>query len=125
MSGQKGVPGVELLTASLLDLAIESWRFSRLFESVAQKLGAGGLGRYEAQLNWFQGRVEAVLADAGLRIVNVEGQPYDPGMAVKPLNIEEFGSGDALVVDQMLEPIIMGREGLVRTGSVNLRKVKS
>ena len=125
MSEQHDVPGVELLTASLVDLAVESWRFGSVFESVVRKLDAGESGRHSAQLSWFRGRLEAVLAGTGMRIVNVHGQPYDPGMAVTPLNIGEFRPEDALVVDQMLEPIIMGREGVVRTGSVNLRKAKS
>jgi hypothetical protein len=42
-------------------------------------------------------------------------------MAATPLNIEEFDAKDALMVDQMLEPIIMGKDGLVKTGTVTLR----
>ena len=60
-----------------------------------------------------------------MRIVNVESHAFDPGIAATPLNIEEFGSEDVLVVDQMLEPIIMGPDGVVRTGTVTLRKVVS
>jgi hypothetical protein len=63
------------------------------------------------------------LAQSGLRIVNVEGHPFDPGMAATPINIEEFDENDSLMVDQMLEPIIMSNEGLVKTGTVALRKV--
>ena len=57
-------------------------------------------------------------------MVSVEGQYFDPGLAVRPLNIEEFDPEDRLVVDQMLEPIIMGKEGLVKTGTVLLRKAE-
>ena len=69
-------------------------------------------------------KIEESLAEAGLRLVNVEGQPFDPGMAATPLNIEEFEVNDTLIVDQMLEPIIMGKEGLIKTGTVILRKVE-
>ena len=65
-----------------------------------------------------------MLAEAGMRIVNVEGQQFDPGIAATALNIEEFASEDSLIVDQMLEPIIMGPVGVVRTGTVTLRKVE-
>ena len=41
------------------------------------------------------------------------------------MNIEEFDANDALIVDQMIEPIIMGKEGLVKTGTVTLVKVES
>ena len=60
-----------------------------------------------------------------MKLVNVEGHPFDPGMAATPLNIEEFDANDALIVDQMIEPIIMGKEGLVKTGTVTLVKVES
>jgi hypothetical protein len=76
------------------------------------------------RVRWFIKKVEEALEQAELRIVNVEGHPFDPGMAATPLNIEEFGDNDTLMVDQMLEPIIMGKEGLVKTGTVTLRKVE-
>ena len=56
--------------------------------------------------------------------MSVEEHPYDPGMAVTPLNIDEFDSSDRLVVDQMLDPIIMGRNGIMKMGTVTLRKVE-
>jgi hypothetical protein len=45
-------------------------------------------------------------------------------LAATALNLEDFGADDVLIVDQMLEPIIMGKDELVRTGTVILRKVK-
>ena len=69
-------------------------------------------------------KLDESLEQADLHIVNVEGYPFDPGIAATPLNIDEFGSDDALIVDQMLEPIIMGPEGLVRTGTVMLRRLE-
>jgi hypothetical protein len=95
-----------------------------LFEKVLTTLDAGAQGRYRGQLRWFQRKLEESLTEAGLRIANIEGLPFDPGMAATPLNIEEFASGDSLFVDQMLEPIIMGPDGVLRTGTVTLRKVE-
>ena len=125
MSKEDEKPDLEVLTKSLLDVAVESWRFGRVFDRLLPKLDAGEQGRYRGQFRWFQKKLEDSLTDAGMRIVNVEGHAFDPGMAATPLNIEEFGSDDTLVVDQMLEPIIMGPEGVVRTGTVTLRKVES
>ena len=108
---------------SLIDMAVESWRFSRLFSRVVNKLDAGEAGRYVNQLRYFQKKVEESLDASGLKLVNVEGQPFDPGMAASPLNIGDFGPDDQLLVDQMVEPIIMGPEGLRKQGTVMLRKV--
>ena len=125
MAEHDETPGLEVLMKSLLDVAVESWRFGRLFDRLLLKLDAGDQGRYRGQFRWFQRKLEDSLTDAGMRVVNLEGHAFDPGMAATPLNIEEFGAADTLVVDQMLEPIIMGPEGVVRTGTVTLRKVES
>lgn len=111
------------LERSLIDIAIESWRFSRLFARVVNKLDAGEAGRYVNQLRYFQKKVEESLDLAGLKLVNVEGQPFDIGMAASALNIGDFEPDDILLVDQMIEPIIMGVEGLKKQGTVMLRKV--
>jgi len=125
MNEETKAPGPVDLTKPLLDIAVESWRFSRLFGRLLTKLDAGEQGRYLGQFRWFQRKMEHSLDVAGMRVVNIEGYPFDPGMAATPLNIDEFDAQDALVVDQMLEPIIMGPEGLVRAGTVTLRKVES
>lgn len=113
----------ELLEQSLIDVAVESWKFSRVFARAVNKLDAGEASRYISQLRYFQKRIEQSLDAVGLKLVNVEGHEFDPGMAASPLNIGDFAPEDALMVDQMVEPIIMGMDGLRRQGTVMLRKV--
>lgn len=108
--------------ALLIDTTIESWRFSRLFLRVAGKLDAGESTRYANQLRFFQRRLEENLSAAGMTLVNVEGRAFDAGMAASALNIGDFGPEEELVVDQMVEPIVMGREGLRKAGTVTLRQ---
>jgi hypothetical protein len=81
------IEGNEQMEQSLIDIAVESWRFSRLFGKVVSKLDAGESARYINQLRYFQkeGRGEPRLE--WLKLVNVEGQPYDPGMAASALNL--------------------------------------
>ena len=116
---------VNQLEQSLINIAVESWRFSRLFARVVNKLDAGEAGRYLNQLRYFQKKVEENLDASGLKLVNVEGQAFDPGMAASALNIGDFEPDDILFVDQMVEPIIMGNEGLKKQGTVMLRKVNA
>lgn len=108
---------------SLVELAVESWRFSRLFSRALTKLDAGEAGRYVNQLRYFQNKLQESLQAVGLHVVNVEGQAFEPGMAATALNLDEFAPDDALLVEQMLEPIIMGSEGIKKQGTVTLRKV--
>lgn len=115
----------EQLERSLIDLAVESWRFSRLFARLVGRLDAGESSRYVNQLRYFQKKLEESLDASGLRLVNVEGQPFDPGMAASAINIGDFGPDDVLLVEQMVEPIIMGPDGLRRQGTVMLGKAQA
>ena len=112
-------------TQSLIDLSVESWRFSRVFARLLSKLDAGEGSRFASQYRFYTKRIEESLAGVGMRIVNLEGLPHDPGVAATALNIGDFEPDDLLVVEQMLEPTIMGPDGLVRAGTVMLRKVAS
>ena len=62
--------GSEQMEQSLIDIAVESWRFSRLFGKVVSKLDAGESGRYANQLRYFQKKVEESLESSGLKLVN-------------------------------------------------------
>jgi hypothetical protein len=108
---------------SIIYLSGESWRFSRLFSRLLTKLDAGEGGRYTNQYRYYLKRLEENLEKAGMRLVNIEGQPYDPGMAATALNVGDFGPEDNLIVDQMIEPIIMGPEGLIKSGTVMLKGI--
>lgn len=116
--------GSDAIEASLIDIAVESWKFSRVFSRALTKLDAGEAGRYVSQLRYFQKRLEQGLDAAGLKLVNLEGQLFDAGLAASPLNAEDFGPDDQLIVDQMVEPVIMGPDGLKKQGTVMLRKVQ-
>jgi len=113
----------EVMQDAIISMAVESWRFSQTFERVVKKLDAGEQNRYVSQLNWFIKKINEALEKVDLKFVELDGHPFDIGMAATPLNIEEFDAEkDTLVVDKMLEPTIMGKDGLVRTGTITLRR---
>jgi hypothetical protein len=107
---------------ALLDLAIESWRFQKLFGRALDKLDAGEAVRFVNQHRYFVRRIDESLQAIGMRLVTLDGQPFDAGTAAKALNLDEFAPGDKLVVEQMIEPVVMNEAGLVRQGTVLLRK---
>lgn len=114
---------VDTLTQTVAQIAVESWRFGRAYGRLLTKIDISEKERYLSQMRWFNKKVNEALEAADLQLVNLEEHFFDPGMAATPLNIEEFAPDDKLVVDQMLEPIIMGKEGLIKAGTVVLRKV--
>jgi hypothetical protein len=109
---------------ALIDVSIEGWRFARVFGRLVSKLDASEVPRYNNQVRYFLKKIDDRLEEFGLHIVNLEGQPYDTGMAVSALNIADFGPDDILFIEQMIEPVIMGPEGLVRGGTAMLVKVQ-
>ena len=117
-------PTVDELTNAIVDMAVEAWRFKSVFSKAMSKLDAGESTRYLGQYNWFQRKMDQALEKAGLRIVNVEGLPYDPGVAASPMNIEDFDPDEILYVKQMIEPIIMDDSRVIRTGTVMLERVE-
>ena len=106
--------------AVLIDLAVDAWKLARLFERVVARLDAGEQARYANQLRFILRRIDAAAENAGARLVSIEGLPFEPGQAATPLNLDEFAEDAPLVVAQMLEPIVMGREGVLRMGTVLL-----
>lgn len=111
------------LETTFIELVVESWRLHRLAIRMTDRLNAGEGKRYTSQLRYFQKRLSQMMDDAGLTLVDLEGKPFDPGMAAKPLNLDNFEPDDDLLVDQMVEPIVMGPDGLRKEGTVMLRKV--
>jgi hypothetical protein len=105
-----------------VELIIESWRLAKLFQRVLGKLDATEANRYINQVRYFQRRVDDSLALTGMSLVTLEGQHYDPGMAITPLNIADFGPDEMLIVDQMIEPILMGQTGIIKSGTALLKQ---
>src|SRR5436190_15775214 len=91
----------------LAELAVESWRFAKDYAKVVSKLDANEQGRFANKLHYYVQRLTTSLEQVGMKVVNLENQPFDMGMAADVLNLDEFAKGETLFVDQMLEPVIM------------------
>jgi len=106
----------------IADIVCESWRFCNLFERILSKQDAGEKSKYLNKYNWYKRKLEESLSEAELTIVDLEGKLYEPGLAATPLNLDEFNKDDSLIVDQMIEPTIMGPDGLLKMGVITLKK---
>lgn len=106
---------------ALVEIAVESWRFARLFAHALEKMDPAEAHRYSNQLRFYLKRLEDALASADIRLVNLEGQQYDPGMAATALNLADFGADDQLFVGQMIEPVLMRADALLRAGTIMVR----
>ncbi len=114
----------EKLLESLSIIASESFRFRKTLNTVITRLSPEEQQKYAGQFSWYLKRVGRALEDSGYRTLDLEGEPYDPGMAVTPLNIDEFAPEDSLIIEQMIEPIVMQGGTVRRTGTVILGRVE-
>ena len=114
----------EKLRGNLVTIASELHRFRGVFVKAISKLEMEEQSKYISQFQWFAKRVTRALDDAGLRMVVPDGSLYDPGMAVTPLNLEDFEADDTLYVVQTMEPIIMCDDAVIKTGTVILGRVE-
>lgn len=112
------------LQESLITISSELFRFQRVFEKAISKLEIDEQNKYLSQYKWFSKKVYKALAEAGLKLLNLEGQLYDPGMAVTPLNIDDFETDDRLCILQTIEPIIMQDDTVYKTGTVILGRIE-
>ena len=114
----------EALTKSVVEIAGELFRFRRVFNKAISKLEPDDQSKYMSQFAWFSKRVDKATETAGLRVLDIQGQLFDPGLAVTALNIEDFDADDELYVEQMMEPIIMRGDSIQKTGTVILGRVE-
>lgn len=119
---QTSASEVQSMQTAIAAQAVAGWRFARAFTRLAANCSADEHVRYDAQWRWFTRTLTESTAVASMKLVSVEGQPFDHGMSVTSLNMDEFESTDQLVVDQMIEPIIMLNDAVFHTGVVTLRK---
>ena len=110
------------METTLASLAIESWRLSKSFERLLIKSDPIEQRKYKSKLSWFNKKLNETLEEANLKFINLENQKYDTGAAVTAINLDDFKPDDDLEIDQMIEPIVMSNEGVLRAGTVVLRK---
>ena len=106
------------------DLVADSWRFAKDYRKVVTKLDAHEQGRFANKLNYYLQQLQSSLERLGMKLENLEEQPFEMGMAAVVLNLDEFSEEDALIVDQMLEPVILGPKGVIRMGKIMVRKAR-
>ena len=107
---------------NLVSLAVESWRLSRHFSRALQDLDAGLAGRHLNRVRFFERSLSTLLGKAGIQLANLEGQPFEPGTAVTALTLEDYPGSQPLVIDQMIEPVVLGTTGVLRPGTATVKE---
>ena len=111
-----------MVKEEFLNFTMESWRFCKLFDQLVSKLPVDEQKRYLGRVEWYRKQLSRVMDIIGYKFVDLSGEQYNQGMAATPLNITEFTAEAILIIDYMIEPIIVDKNGnLVKTGTAMLR----
>jgi hypothetical protein len=108
---------VEVTLSALTDIAVETWRIHRwAFVSGYEKDRVVARQASRTKISF--------LARIGFEICDLAGKPYDPGLAVEIVDLEEdAGAPNASVrIEEMLAPIVLWRGRLIKTGQVVVRR---
>lgn len=109
------------LTEAIADFLVEDFRFRRSFLSAINKLYPEEAKKYESSYVFHQNKIIELSKKAKLQLVTFDGQEYNEGLPVTPLNADEFSSVDNLVVFQTIEPTIVTNNGdIVHQGTIIL-----
>lgn len=107
---------------AMADLATESWRLEQAVQRAVFQMDPMEANRFLNQFEWYRRVLRTALAEVGLRVVDVTGEPYQVGMAVTPLNLEDFPDDPEIRfrIAQMVEPIVMEHGKVRKTGTAML-----
>lgn len=107
---------------AMVDFAAENWKLNQGLERAVLEMEPMAAERFLNQFEWYQRKVQAMLDEARLSIVDLTGMEYSAGMAVSPLNLEDFPNRPDAVfrIAQMVDPIIMQNGQVRKTGTVML-----
>ena len=102
--------------AALADLAVDYWKLHRAFERALIYLDEDRAHRAAAQARFAAGRLDAVLAGAGLKLARFEGHALGPELPVEAINADELAPIVEPVVVETIEPAVLAGDRVVRMG---------
>ena len=109
-----------------VELIVEEYRFLKSYTSLMSKLLKDELPKYTSIYNYHIDKLDEIMNKHNIKIVDLVGKPYDDGLSINPLNIEDFNKDDKLVIEQILEPLIVSTiDGkIIKSGTVILSKIE-
>ena len=108
----------------IAEFIVEEYRFMRTYSSAVNKLFIEEKKRFISAYTFHENKITELLEKFGLRAIFFDGQDYDEGMPITPLNADEFNiNNDHLFVEQTYDPAIITLDGnIVKQGTVSLAR---
>ena len=117
---------VEPINRRFAEFIVEEYRFLKSYVSLLNKAMSDEKQKYKGLLDFHVNRLQDFMKECNLKIVDIEGKKYDEGLSITPLNIEDFGKSDVLIIKQVIEPLIISTKdgSIIKSGTVMLEKIE-
>ena len=112
-------------TKQLVDFVVEEYRFLKSYNSLLNKLLSDERQKYKSVYDFHVKRIQDIMNECNMKIVELNGQKYNDGLSIIPLNIEDFDKNDELIIEQVIEPLIISTSdgSIIKSGTVILNKL--
>ncbi len=101
-------------------LCVEQWKLLQRYAKTVDLVPDAEKNRLTSHIKYSEIQLHALAAEAGLKIISFDGQPFGPGSPATAENLEDFSSEDGLVVDRTLSPAIVRDMRVIQAGRVLL-----
>ena len=104
----------------LVALAIEFWRLAKIHERAIAEQPINRQPKGIAQLRYALGRLKNILEDEGIRLIEYDGQEFEPNLPVTVVNGDEVAGSSRLIIERTLEPTLIEDGKVLAMGKVAL-----
>ena len=111
----------------IAELVVEEYRFLKSYLSMMNKLFAEEAAKYKSAYQFHVDRIMDILNRSDMKIVDLTNKPYDDGLSIIALNMEDFDKKDKLIISQVIEPLIISTidGSIIKSGTVILEKIEN
>ncbi|BCH54879.1 hypothetical protein ACQZ61_08410 [Agrobacterium vitis] len=101
-------------------LCVEQWKLLQQYAKTVGLVPDAEKNRLTSQIKYSEIQLHALAAEAGLKVISLDGEPFGPGSPATADNLEDFPSEDGLVVERTLSPAIVRDMRVIQMGRVLL-----
>ena len=121
MVNLNSLPDIEQTLAGLL---VDYWKLARAAGKATNSLPENDAKRLSSQVRYAEKQLQMASKQFGLRLIEFDGEDFNPGMAATADNFDEFDEETSLLVERTLEPTIVNNMRVVRQGRVLVSQKK-
>jgi len=115
MTGQE-----EIKFQDIAELCVEYWKLEKVARKMIDNIETKQSARFNGQINFSARQLETLCNRFEFKLVDFSGQEYKDGMPITAENLTDFPEVSSLVISKSIEPAVIRKSKILRTGRVLL-----